>query len=52
MQAGLAVKFVRLDNAGADKKLKESSKSANWKLDIKYEFMAQDTPQQNHLAQL
>jgi hypothetical protein len=50
--AGLAVKFVRLDNAGENKKLKECSKSADWKLDIEYEFTAQDTPQQNHLAEL
>jgi hypothetical protein len=50
--AGLAVKFVHLDNAGENKKLKEHSESANWKLDIEYEFTAWDTPQQNHLAEL
>jgi hypothetical protein len=43
--AGLTVKFVCLDNAGENKKLKEHSKSAKWKLDTKYEFMAQDMPQ-------
>jgi hypothetical protein len=36
---GLAVKFVCLDNAGENNKLKECSKSANWKLDMKFEFM-------------
>jgi hypothetical protein len=41
--AGLAVKFVHLDNAGENNKLKECSKSADWKLDIEYEFMAWDT---------
>jgi hypothetical protein len=46
--AGLAVKFVHLDNAGENTKLKECSESADWKLDIEYEFTAQDTPQQNH----
>jgi hypothetical protein len=50
--AGLAVKFVHLDNAGENKKLKECSESADWKLDIEYEFTAWDTPQQNHLAEL
>jgi hypothetical protein len=50
--AGLAVKFVRLDNAGENKKLKECSESADLKLDIEYEFMAQDTPQQNYLAEI
>jgi hypothetical protein len=32
--AGLAVKFVRLDNAGENKKLKERSGSSDWKLNI------------------
>jgi hypothetical protein len=35
----LAVKFVCLDNAGENNKLNKCSKSANWKLDMKYEFM-------------
>jgi hypothetical protein len=51
-QAGLAVKIMRLDNAGENKKLKERCESADWKLDIKFEFTARDTPQQNHLAEL
>jgi hypothetical protein len=50
--AGLAVKYVRLDNAGENKKLKERSYSADWKLNIDYEFTARDTPQQNHRAEL
>jgi hypothetical protein len=47
-----AVKFVCLDNAGENKKLKEWSESADWRLNINYEFTAQDTPQQNHLTEL
>jgi hypothetical protein len=50
--AGLGVKYVRLDNAGENKKLKERSESSDWKLDIEFEFTARDTPQQNHLAEL
>jgi hypothetical protein len=32
--------------------LQQRSQSADWKLNIKFEFTARDTPQQNHLAEL
>jgi hypothetical protein len=32
--------------------LQQRSQSADWKLDINFEFTARDTPQQNHLAEL
>jgi hypothetical protein len=34
------------------KLLQQRSQSADWKLNIKFEFTARDTPQQNHLAEL
>jgi hypothetical protein len=51
-EAGHPVKHVRLDNAGENKKLKARSNSADWKLNIDFEFTARDTLQQNHLAEL
>jgi len=51
-QAGLSVKYIRLDNAGENKKLEERCSSADWKLDIVFEYTARDTPQQNSLAEL
>jgi hypothetical protein len=49
---GKAVKFMRLDNAGENQLLQKRSDSKDWKLNIKFEFTARDTPQQNHLAEL
>ena len=49
---GLAMKFCRLDNAGENKLLQKRCNSAKWQLGIEFEFMARDTPQQNHLAEL
>jgi hypothetical protein len=46
------VKCVRLDNAGENKLLKARCQSADWKLNIEFEFTARDTPQQNHHAEL
>ena len=51
-EAGKPVSFVRLDNAGENKKLKTRTESSDWKLGINFEFTARDTPQQNHLAEL
>ena len=51
-QDGKAVKYVRLDNAGENKLLQQRATSEAWKLNIKFEFTARDTPQQNHLAEL
>jgi hypothetical protein len=50
--AGKQVKYIRLDNLGENKKLKTHSDSADWKLNIDFEFTARYTPQQNHLAEL
>jgi hypothetical protein len=49
-QAGKQVKYIRLDNAGENKKLKTRSDSADWKLNIDFGFTSRDTPQQNHLV--
>jgi len=51
-QTDIPVQFIRLDNAGENKLLKTRSESSDWKLCIKFEFTARDTPQQNHLAEL
>ena len=51
-QNGLAVKYIRLDNAGENKKLQERAESADWKLGIVWEYTARDTPQQNSLAEV
>lgn len=51
-QAGMPVKYIRMDNAGENKKLKERADSSDWKLGINFEFTARDTPQHNHLAEL
>jgi hypothetical protein len=51
-QSGRGAKIIRLDNAGENKLLQQRSQSADWKLNITYEFTARDTPQQNHLAEL
>jgi hypothetical protein len=45
-------KIIRLDNAEENKLLHQRSQSADWKMNITYEFTARDTPQQNHLAEL
>jgi hypothetical protein len=41
-----------MDNAGEICKLQECSQSADWKLNLEFEFTAIDTPQQDHLAEL
>ena len=51
-QAGIVVKFIRCDNAGENKSLQKHLQSADWKLNVNFEFAARDTPQQNHLAEL
>ena len=51
-ETGLGAKYVRLDNAGENKKLQERAESADWKLGIVWEFTARDTPQQNSLAEV
>ena len=51
-QAGHLVVCVRQDNARKNKLLQGQCNSAAWKLGIVFEYMARDTLQQNHLAEL
>ncbi|KAL7556883.1 hypothetical protein ACA910_022399 [Epithemia clementina (nom. ined.)] len=43
---------LRLDNAGENVLLQQRSDSAEWQLNITYEFTARATPQQNSLAEV
>jgi len=46
------VMYIRLDNAGENKRLQKRCESADWKLTITFEeYTARDTPQQNTLAE-
>jgi hypothetical protein len=49
--SGYGVKYIRMDNTGKNVALQERSDSSDWKLRIKYEYTARNTPQQNHLAE-
>ena len=51
-QNGMTVKYIRLDNAGENIKLQKVSDSADYKMNLQFEFTARNTPQQNHLAEL
>jgi hypothetical protein len=51
-ESGRAITNMRLDNAGENKLLKKRSDSKDWKLGIKFEFTARDTPQQNSIAEV
>ena len=51
-QNGKAVTHLRMDNAGENKLLQKRCESSNWKFDIKYEYTARDTLQQNSLAEV
>ena len=51
-QHGLMPKYIRLDNAGENVKLKERAESRDWKLGLEWEFTAEGTPQQNSLAEV
>jgi hypothetical protein len=44
--------FFDTKNGRENKLLQQRSQSADWKLNITYEFTARDMPQQNHLAEL
>lgn len=50
--AGKPVTHLRMDNAGENKKLQARAESADWKLGLKYEYTARDTPQQNSLVEV
>jgi hypothetical protein len=41
-----------MDGAGENKMLQARSDSSDWKLNIKFEITARDTPQHNHLVEL
>jgi hypothetical protein len=49
---GHGVKYIRMDNAGENTALQERSDSSDWKLGIKFQYAARNTPQQNHLVEL
>ncbi len=49
---GHPVLIMRQDNAGENKKLKKRFKSAYWKLPVKMEYTAANTPQQNPLVEV
>jgi hypothetical protein len=49
---GYTVNFLRMDNAGENVLLKQRCESKDWKFNIKCEFTARDTPQQNSLAEV
>jgi hypothetical protein len=51
-KSGMHVKYIRLDNAGENKKLQKISDSKDYQMNIQFEFTARNTPQQNHLSEL
>eukprot|EP00957_Ditylum_brightwellii_P031781 2410183-Ditylum_brightwellii.AAC.1 len=51
-ESGMPVKVIRCDNAGENLLLQKQANSAAWKLNIKFEYTARDTPQQNSLAEV
>ena len=51
-ESGRPIKYVRCDNGGKNLKLEKRADSSDWKLNLKFEYTVQDTPQQNHLAEL
>jgi hypothetical protein len=48
---GKEVCYICMDNAGKNTALQQQCDSANWKFNIKFEFMAM-TPQQKNLAEV
>jgi hypothetical protein len=51
-QNGHKVDVVQMDNGGENLKLEKQAHSNDWKLGITFEKTAQDTPQQNRLAEI
>jgi hypothetical protein len=51
-QNGHNVDVVEMVNGRENLKLKKRAQSNNWKLGIKFEKTAHDTPQQNRLAEI
>jgi len=48
---GIPVTYLRMDNAGENKALQARVNSVDWKLNIKVEYTAPNTPQENSLAE-
>ena len=46
-----AVKIIRQDNAGENRKLQKCCSSVDWKLDVDFEYTTKEIPQQNSLAE-
>ena len=46
-----AVQEIRCDNGGENVALEKRSQSKDWKLNIKFEYTARDTPQQNSVVE-
>eukprot|EP00957_Ditylum_brightwellii_P182996 13938327-Ditylum_brightwellii.AAC.2 len=51
-EAGMPVKVIRCYNIGENLLLQKRANSAAWKINIKFEYTARDTPQQNSLAEV
>jgi hypothetical protein len=51
-QNSITVNYIRLNNAGENKLLKQRCHSEDWKFNTLLEFTARATPQQNALAEL
>jgi hypothetical protein len=52
-QDGMPVKFLRCDNAGENVSLEKAIKGKAWQMtNLKLEYTARDTPQQNSIAEL
>jgi hypothetical protein len=50
--SGHGAKYIPMDHAGENIVLHDRSDSSNWKVGIKFEYTARNTPRQNHLAEL
>ena len=48
----LKIDNVHMENVGENTKLAKRAHSSDWKMKIKFELTARNTPQQNHLAEL
>jgi len=46
------IKYIRCDDGGENKGLKNRLHGTNWKMPIKFEFTGRDTPQRNYLAEV
>jgi len=49
---GKSIKYIRCDDGGENRGLKNRLQSSDWKIPIKFEFTGRDTPQRNHLAEV